>query len=518
MTLRQRVTAITTVGLIVLVILGGWLTYRFVRTADASAAIVTSLQPAADASRTLSTAYSDAEGFVSVAIIDTALSITSTTASSPCSDARACYQASMATAGESRAAILAALPGDEEVAAAVRVSEATAEYWQGVDANSVFLLLDLGRNELAARVSRSAHSRDSYEAMTASAIALQRLVDDRRSQQIDDYASLSRKLAWAIAIAGLVLLGLMLVALGLLHRWVLTPLDELRAQLRSASTTEGRYAPITPSGPPELSATGVDAESMRRQLVAQIDEATSAREGLRQQGPVVAAIRAELEASEHQHVAGLVVAGSLQPAEGVLAGDWWDFMSLPDGRAALLVTDVAGHGPEAGIGAVRVKNVIGGALVSGSHPDVALEQAAIAFRDEEGRFATCAVILIEPATGALTWANAGHPPPLLRRAHGEALRLAATGPLVSGLGGQWTRQTESLHIGDVLFVWSDGLVESHDAEGVELGDAGLNRLIDAAMQEGSTPSEIVAHVLAAARARAVDWRRDDVTLAAVARD
>ena len=144
MTLRQRVTAITTVGLIVLVILGGWLTYRFVRTADASAAIVTSLQPAADASRTLSTAYSDAEGFVSVAIIDTALSITSTTASSPCSDARACYQASMATAQESRAAILAALPGDEEVAAAVRVSEATAEYWQGVDANSVFLLLDLG--------------------------------------------------------------------------------------------------------------------------------------------------------------------------------------------------------------------------------------------------------------------------------------------------------------------------------------------------------------------------------------
>ncbi|MSV73444.1 MAG: SpoIIE family protein phosphatase, partial [Actinobacteria bacterium] len=85
-------------------------------------------------------------------------------------------------------------------------------------------------------------------------------------------------------------------------------------------------------------------------------------------------------------------------------------------------------------------------------------------------------------------------------------------------GGQWTRRTESLHIGDVLFVWSDGLVESHDAEGVELGDAGLNRLIDAAMQEGSTPSEIVAHVLAAARGRAVDWRRDDVTLAAVARD
>ena len=516
MTLRRRVTALITVGLIALIVLGGWLTYRFVRAADASSTIITTTAPAADASRTLDTAYSDAEGFVSAAVLDAALANTATAAPATCGDPQTCYQASLDLATVSLDRIAAAFPDDGEVADAVQASRDAATAWRRADGDQVFVLLELGRTGDAATVSRSEQSRTTYEAMTGSALTLQRLIDTRRSQQVDDYASQARKLAWALGIAGAVLLVLLLAALGLLHRWVLGPLDSLRGQLRSAATPEGRYRPIAVDGPPELSGTAVDAESMRRQLVAEIDAATAARQGLDQQGPVVAAIRAELEAQGDRRIPGLEVAGALQPAEGVLAGDWWDVVRLPDRRTAVIVTDVAGHGALAGIGAVRTKNVIGVALASGFSPEEALSRAAIAFRDEDAQFATCALIVIDPGTGALTWANAGHPPPMIRRASGTVVRLDATGPLLSSLGGSWTSREQSISAGDLVMAWSDGLVESHDANGEELGDDGLITLIGRASADGAHLAEVVERVLAAARDRSVDWRRDDVTLAALA--
>ena len=499
MTLRRRVTALITVGLVVLIVLGGWLTYRFVR--------------AADASRTLDTAYSDAEGFVSAAVLDAALAGPSTSA--PCGDPQTCYEASLDLANVSLDRVANAFPDDGEVADAVQVSRNAATAWRRADGDQVFVLLELGRTRDAATISRSQEARSTYETMTGSALNLQRLIDTRRSQQVDDYSSQARKLAWALGIAGAVLLVLLLAALGLLHRWVLQPLDSLRGQLRDVATPEGRYRPIAVSGPPELSGTAVDAESMRRQLVAEIDSATAARQGLDQQGPVVAAIRAELEAQNDRRIPGLEVAGALQPAEGVLAGDWWDVVQLPDGRSAVLVTDVAGHGAIAGIGAVRTKNVIGVALASGFSPEEALQRAAIAFRHEDAQFATCAVIVVDPATGAVTWANAGHPPPLIRRANGALSRLEATGPLLSSLGGEWLSRSDHISHGDLVVAWSDGLVESHDARGDELGDDGLIALVNRASADGAPPSEIVERVLASARDRSVDWRRDDVTLAAL---
>lgn len=516
MTLRQRVTAIIAVGLVALMGLGAWLTFRFVRAADASAQILEQVQPAADASRTLATAYSDAEGFVSIAVLDAALQQQSAP-NAACASPFACYQASMNSAADSLTRIVDSLPNDTEVLQAVAASATAARDWQSADPEQVFPLLSNNKVAQAAQITRSEQARSTYEVMTASAIALQEVIDQRRNEQVQQFASLGSKLAWALGITGAALLSLLLAGLWLLHRWVLAPLDDLRSQLRTASTPEGRHHPIDPSGPPELHDTAVDAESMRRQLVAEIDAATAAREGLDQQGPVVAAIRAELEASDDVTIPGLAVAGSLQPAEGVLAGDWWDVMQLPDGRAAVLVTDVAGHGPIAGIGAVRVKNVIGVSLASGFAPEVALQRAAIAFRDEEAQFATCALVVVDPATGALSWANAGHPPPMLRRADGSSLRLDPTGPLLSVLGGEWECREEQLRPGDLLLAWSDGLVESHDASGAELGDEGLSQLITAAVRDDAPPSEVVERVLAAARERAVDWRRDDVTLAALAR-
>ena len=92
------------------------------------------------------------------------------------------------------------------------------------------------------------------------------------------------------------------------------------------------------------------------------------------------------------------------------------------------------------------------------------------------------------------------------------VELVSTGPLLSILGGEWSTQQTQLEPGAALVMWTDGLTESSDDQRTELGDDGLRALVTAALGAEDTSAGVVAHILAAARARAVDWRRDDVTL------
>jgi sigma-B regulation protein RsbU (phosphoserine phosphatase) len=281
-----------------------------------------------------------------------------------------------------------------------------------------------------------------------------------------------------------------------------------------AAQVAHRETPIVPSGPPELHQVGQDAEQMRRQLVEQIDRARRADEGLVQERPVVAAIRAELNDTHALVVPGLDFYGEVAPAEGVLAGDWWSAQLLFDGRLAITVTDVSGHGPEAGIEALRLKHVIELSIAQEGNPAIALQEAARGFRSP-GRFATCACVVLDPRTGLLMWANAGHHPPWLVSA--ALTELVPTGPLLSVLGGSWTNHSTQIEPGAMLMMWTDGLIESRNEVGQELGHDGLRTLVYGALSVEDSAAGFVGHVLAAARARAVDWRRDDVTMVALQR-
>jgi sigma-B regulation protein RsbU (phosphoserine phosphatase) len=151
-------------------------------------------------------------------------------------------------------------------------------------------------------------------------------------------------------------------------------------------------------------------------------------------------------------------------------------------------------------------------LASGTGPEQALTLAARTFADEVGRFATVAVVCVDPITGALRWANGGHHPPLLLAADGGQRELAPTGPLLSWLGGPWRVDATTMRSDEVLIAFSDGLVESHNEAREELEAHGLVELFQSARTDGATPDEAVHRTLAQARSRAVDWERDDVTL------
>lgn len=410
-------------------------------------------------------------------------------------------------------ASLGRLVGDDPtVAPLLRASERSRNRWLTRIARPAIKAARAGDRGVAEALVLGDESTALYDDLVLDTDRLGNTINATRATVFDHLAELAAQLR-QIVIAAMVLLLLALLGAGaLLFRWVLAPLDELRRQIREVARRGQHQRLIEPTGPTELAAVGRDAESMRRQLVAEIDEARSARKALEHRAPLVAAIRRELSMPTDPDVAGVSVYGEVRAAEGVLAGDWWDCVAMPGGEAALILTDIAGHGPEAGVAAMRIKHLMAMLLAGGASPEEAVTLAARTFADEADRFATVVVVCVDPQSGAIRWANGGHHPPVIVKADGTIEELGRTGPLLSWLGGPWGDARTRMGAQDVLIAFSDGLIESHDSHGRQLELDGLIRMFRAAADDGAADEEVVQRTLALARQRSVDWDRDDVTL------
>jgi anti-anti-sigma factor len=168
-------------------------------------------------------------------------------------------------------------------------------------------------------------------------------------------------------------------------------------------------------------------------------------------------------------------AAYLLSAEGqATGGDWFDALVLPDGRVAVAVGDVVGHGVPAAVTMGQLSAVLQHALRE-TDGDIAraLRQLDRAARHVPGAHATTvAVAVLSPRDGRLLYGQAGHPPPLLVDADGVAhfLPPATGGPL--GTSSTFVPAETRMHAGDVLVLYTDGLVErpgrDHAASMVEL--------------------------------------------------
>ena len=376
-----------------------------------------------------------------------------------------------------------------------------------------------GESDDALAIFEAPDSREISLSLQANAETLQALIDDRRREAFNDLAGLSYLLVWAVVVTAALLGGSLLLAFAQARRRILAPLDQLSGQIRLVAQRGEHTRTIHPTGPAELQSLGTDVEVLRRQLVWEIDEARSAREALEQKAPVVSAIRAELAAGSAVTVPGLAIHGVLHPAEGVLAGDWWDSAVLTTGEAAVVVADVSGHGPEAGIAAMRLKYAVRHDLAADEDIDEMIRSASAVFASTADQFATVAAVCIDPGTGHIRYINAGHHPPLILDAGGRLVaRLERTGPILSWLGGQWEIGTANLQPGDTVLLYSDGLIESHDVDGTELGEEHLISWLAESPPGRRDPQDLVAWLLGAARERAIDWNRDDVTVVAIRRE
>jgi PAS domain S-box-containing protein len=163
--------------------------------------------------------------------------------------------------------------------------------------------------------------------------------------------------------------------------------------------------------------------------------------------------------------AGLELAACYEAAEtGVdVGGDWYDAVVLPDGRLALSVGDVAGHGVAAAALMAQLRNAAR-AYAEEGHPPATLvtkldQLLSRTMPVEEPLLATIVYAIIDPRTGVLRWTNAGHPPPVLVGRDGARLLEAVHGPPLGVATGNAYGEGETSLGADVLLLYSDGLIE-----------------------------------------------------------
>ncbi|MEV6668713.1 SpoIIE family protein phosphatase [Streptomyces sp. NPDC051162] len=179
-------------------------------------------------------------------------------------------------------------------------------------------------------------------------------------------------------------------------------------------------------------------------------------------------------------IPGMSVAARYVPTGGGLdvGGDWYDMIPLPNGKIALVIGDVQGHDVRAAglMGQLRI--ALRAYASEGHHPDAVLSRASrflagINASETEGddiepRFATCLYTEVDPATGRLTIARAGHPDPAIRLTDGTMLLRPTAGGLPLGIDPDTDYPTTRLVLepGETMLVCTDGLIETggHDLE------------------------------------------------------
>ncbi len=134
---------------------------------------------------------------------------------------------------------------------------------------------------------------------------------------------------------------------------------------------------------------------------------------------------------------------------------------------------------------------------------------------EGRRFTTAVLAEVDPARATLTYVNAGHNPPLLRRAGGEIERLEAGGlPLGIDAGLRHESRTLTLGRGDLLVIYTDGIVEADNAAREEYGEARLVELVRAAATAGA--GAVLERILASVAAFVGGApQQDDITCVVV---
>ena len=196
-------------------------------------------------------------------------------------------------------------------------------------------------------------------------------------------------------------------------------------------------------------------------------------------------------------------------------------LPLPDGQLALVIGDVAGEGVPAALLMATTRTILRSVVAQGATaPAEVLARANnLLYPDTpHNLFVTCLYAVLDPLTGRLRYANAGHVAPLRRRASdGQVDQLRARGmPLGLMPGSTYEEKEATLASGETVLFYSDGLVEAHDSRREMFEMPRLTAVAAAAQPDGAT---LIQNVLAELRRfTGPDWEQeDDLMLLTLAR-
>jgi serine phosphatase RsbU (regulator of sigma subunit) len=259
-----------------------------------------------------------------------------------------------------------------------------------------------------------------------------------------------------------------------------------------------------------------DAVRSHRALMAEAaDRLRRAEEDRQREAQELSAARViqrQLLPKELPSLSGWRLAAYYQPARAV-GGDFYDFLELPDGQVALITGDVTDKGIPAALVMATTHSILrGDALVS---PGAVLERANDRLYPDipAHMFVTCLYAVLDPVSGRLRYANAGHNLPYAATADGVT-ELRATGMPLGAMPDMTYEENEAyLAPGDSILLHSDGLVEAHNPAGEMFGFPRLQKIVE------NRSEHLIEECLAELREfTGRDWEQeDDITLVTLER-
>lgn len=206
-----------------------------------------------------------------------------------------------------------------------------------------------------------------------------------------------------------------------------------------------------------------------------------------------------------------------QPAREV-GGDFYDLFRVEDGRLAIFIGDVTDKGVPAAMVMATTRTLLRAVAHQEISPGKVLERVNELLEPDIPRnmFVTCLYALLDPASGTLRFANAGHSLPFLRR-DGRVMELRARGMPLGLMPGMAYEEKEAVvEPGDCLILYSDGLIEAHNPGREMFGTRRLQALLGDHAGGGSTLIGCLLEALQAFTGQG--WEQeDDVTLVALRR-
>jgi len=189
-------------------------------------------------------------------------------------------------------------------------------------------------------------------------------------------------------------------------------------------------------------------------------------------------------------ITGFDLAVFSRPAQ-IVSGDYFDFLPFKDGTHGLVVADVSGHGVSAGMLMTSLQMAFHTLASEYNSPSAVLERINHIYLHNVNfsTFVTIFFASLDPKTRRLSYANAGHNPPLVYRPEtNEAIWLTPTGAAV-GLMEHFNVRHASFQLmaGDILLLYTDGVTEAFNPQGSE--QFGFERLADVIRQHKNLPAE-----------------------------
>lgn len=235
-----------------------------------------------------------------------------------------------------------------------------------------------------------------------------------------------------------------------------------------------------------------------------------AREKMAREAHEARTIQQSLLPKSSPLIPGFAVSGLSVPA-GAVGGDWYDFIDLRDGRWGLVLADVSGKGTAAALLMSATRAMTRSLAENSCSPGEVLTKLNQLLVEDmpSGRFVTMVYGVLDPARRTLTFANAGHLPPLVTSAEGASFVESEMGLPLGIRRGSYSESVLPLIEGERITLYSDGITEATNLSDEEYG---AGRMSDHLQNEHTSMETLLQEVRAFAGGSGL---RDDATVVMV---